>query len=408
MKEPSALVVTSQRGAWEPRRAHHSCKVHISMSEGPSGVGDLNVSRFESLGELFERGLALQESSPAEAIEILEKVQLQVARLSLFSRNEDLSEVSTKSIPFLALEHHLAACYMNRPTGPRQLDNRLATLKQACALWTAFLQHLEQLRLINKGEKATFNDLIEVQSSLSSLESGQMATLSPALPSNRDEKISRFKAKQTLQNETQHLESLMQRRNRLDLVENEDLDGYDAESLLRALHLKNLEIYKAEALEELYGATRELPMLIMMISRQQPDDGMRHLVEDDRSASVPSNSRPLQVTRITHNASGQLQARQEEIRSQVFRPHWQQPTMSLEELAEREVAAAIDRERRQIAAEQDEERSRRYNQLTKDGLEDNDGLVERSALLDQQWDDWKDANPRGSGNKRGDVGDRNF
>ena len=35
-------------------------------------------------------------------------------------------------------------------------------------------------------------------------------------------------------------------------------------------------------------------------------------------------------------------------------------------------------------------------------------MAESGAALDRAWDDWKDQNPRGSGNKRADQGDRNF
>lgn len=42
---------------------------------------------------------------------------------------------------------------------------------------------------------------------------------------------------------------------------------------------------------------------------------------------------------------------------------------------------------------------RRYEQLEKDGDEDDEELVQQAAKYDREWDDWKDANPRGSGNK---------
>ena len=51
---------------------------------------------------------------------------------------------------------------------------------------------------------------------------------------------------------------------------------------------------------------------------------------------------------------------------------------------------------------------RRYDQLVRDGMEDDADLVEKSAVLDRRWDDWKDENPRGGGNKMGERGDRNF
>ena len=49
-----------------------------------------------------------------------------------------------------------------------------------------------------------------------------------------------------------------------------------------------------------------------------------------------------------------------------------------------------------------------FTKMSKSEMEDRADLVDASAALDRKWDDWKDENPRGSGNKRGDVGDRNF
>jgi immunoglobulin-binding protein 1 len=44
---------------------------------------------------------------------------------------------------------------------------------------------------------------------------------------------------------------------------------------------------------------------------------------------------------------------------------------------------------------------RKYKQLEGDGDEDNDELVEQATMKDREWDDWKDNNPRGIGNKMG-------
>lgn len=42
---------------------------------------------------------------------------------------------------------------------------------------------------------------------------------------------------------------------------------------------------------------------------------------------------------------------------------------------------------------------RRYDQLEADGDEDNEELVEQATYHDRDWDNWKDENPRGAGNK---------
>jgi hypothetical protein len=36
-----------------------------------------------------------------------------------------------------------------------------------------------------------------------------------------------------------------------------------------------------------------------------------------------------------------------------------------------------------------------------DGDEDSEDLVDEATYKDRSWDDWKDANPRGIGNKKG-------
>lgn len=45
--------------------------------------------------------------------------------------------------------------------------------------------------------------------------------------------------------------------------------------------------------------------------------------------------------------------------------------------------------------------TRRIEQLEEDGDEDVAELVDKATLQDREWDDWKDANPRGIGNKKG-------
>jgi immunoglobulin-binding protein 1 len=70
---------------------------------------------------------------------------------------------------------------------------------------------------------------------------------------------------------------------------------------------------------------------------------------------------------------------------------------------------AMERDARQKESEAGRmNEPRRYEQLVKDGMEDDADLVDASAALDRNWDQFKDENPRGMGNKRGDVGDRNF
>jgi immunoglobulin-binding protein 1 len=252
---------------------------------------------------------------------------------------------------------------------------------------------------------------------------GRAPTRPPPPPMSRDEKIARFRARQELAQQQKRLLSLRERRARIGAEDNDEMDGYDGDGLARSLAMTALNVSKADALDELDGSVRELPMVCMMLQAQEQQQhdryasdpsGRRHPQHSGGAAARtspddPRSRQPLQVTRVTKDAFGQLTVKREEIRSGVLRPAWNQPTLSLEELAEREVRDALEREERQKLSEAEARREpRRYDQLQKDGAEDDADLVDASAALDRKWDDWKDENPRGSGNKRGNVGDRNF
>jgi hypothetical protein len=73
-----------------------------------------------SVSERFDAAVALVESSPADAIVRLQQLQENVASLALFSSNEGLEDISTKSLSLLALEFHLTVAHQSVPTGPGQ------------------------------------------------------------------------------------------------------------------------------------------------------------------------------------------------------------------------------------------------------------------------------------------------
>ena len=388
----------------------------------------------------YKEALALVESSPEVCADQLRTIQADVATLALFSNNETIDDVSTGSIPFLALEHILATALVNIPTGPGMMTKRKSNLVQSLELWSVFLQRLEVLELLSSDETKEFRTLVESQNDIVKAGNGDDddgqdnnavagGAGPPRLPMpNRDAKIARFKAKQQLQKEIQHLQALKERRQRFEVDDQDEMDGHDSDSLERTLALAEIRMYKSEAMENWGQTLMELPMVDRMVQMEASRQSMskhggsgrggssgndhaesRSGVDDHRQRQRPP-AQPLQLTHITQDAlTGQLHVRKEEIRSKVFQPGWNQPTMSLEEFGEREYQAAIEREERQKKAEAEQQNQpRRYDQLVKDGLEDDPDLVDASAQLDREWDDFKDANPRGCGNKMANRGDKNF
>ena len=332
----------------------------------------------------------------------LQRLQHDIHQLGLVSKNDSLEDISTKTLPFLSLEYLLAMAYLNVPTGFGQAQERKKNLCRSTEMFSVFLQNLERLELLSSGDQKELEELLE-------RDDNDNSAPPPAASSRRDLKIARFRRKKELIQDMQKLESLRQRRLRLDVKKDEEMDGYDDDSLERSLALQALNIEATQAFEEWYQALRELPMVEMQAQMESRQPNPQHRQQPPKRPP-PAPQRPLQVTHITQDAmTGQLSVQKEEIRAGVFRPGWSQPTMSLEQLAEKEVAEAMEREARQAEAEaQQKEGPRRYELLVKDGLEDDADLVDASAAIDREWDQFKDENPRGSGNKMGDRGDRNF
>jgi hypothetical protein len=376
-----------------------------------------NNNNNKSLTERYYEAIRFVESSPDKAVQILEEIQKDVHSLSLFSSNETLEDVSTKSIPFLSLEHYMAMSLVNLPAGPGAMVQRKMNILQSLSLWGQFLERCEALEVLSKEETKEYHDLLEEQQHYTN-EDESTSTVDRKLPlaPSRDAKIARFKAKQQRQKEIERLKALGERRKRCAVGDEDEMDGHDQDSLNRSVALAELDICKVDALENWSQSQRELPMIEMMVKMEVERQKMaKHAGNDstnqngDIDPRRPPPGKGLQVTHITKTASGQLQFKRDEIRSKVFRPGWSQPTMSLEELGEREYQQAMEREERQKQAEANRiNEPKRYEDLVRDGMEDNPDLVDSSAKLDREWDDWKDQNPRGSGNKMANRGDKNF
>lgn len=356
--------------------------------------------------------------------------------------NDGFNSSGSNDNPALARKHNVTTAIDYFHSFLKQLDQlgdgilSEATLKEYHALLDDEQQDDEEADNIVPGyeDANTISNRTTIRRRTTTLDPNQLRTM----------KIQRYQRKQNALKQKQHLQSHTQRRIRLGLSDTELLDGHDNESLLRSLHLETLRVYAEEALEEISSSMRELEMIEMSIKYSSGGgdsmgrSGDLRMMDGRVSSSNPSRPtdpsppQPLQMTQITQNPitgqlqltkhqvtkTGQLQpilstttqiSQRQQIKDGVFRPGWNLPTMSLEELAQREVAEAMQRSEAQKIAEAEAiYKPRRYDQLERDGMEDDAKLVEASAQLDREWDSWKEENPRGCGNKLGERGDRNF
>lgn len=385
-----------------------------------------------SISEAYREAL---EAEGAAAVPLFTDLQSRISSASLFSKNDTLDDIPTPSLPLVAVEFHLATALLASPA--HSSIDRQINVRRCRDLYHAYLRKLDELEdLLDDELTRDYRQMLEADemeaeggSSSSRRVDGGTGTTGMSPAQIREAKIARFRLRKAQREEVERLRALRERRNRLGVADQDEVDGYDDDGLERNIALAELQGHAADALDEIHNSTKELEMLDMavMMEKERGEMGRHKGSAIDSSSGnammaplappppppPPPNSllnKSMEVTRVSRDpVTGQLQLKREEIKSTVFRPGWNQPTMTLQQYGDIEVARAKEREARQKQAEKDIlQKPRRYEQLVKDGMEDNATLVDASAKLDREWDEWKEANPKGSGNKMGDRGDRNF
>lgn len=384
---------------------------------------------------LLMKCIPLVSQDPGTAASYLQRLQPLLRNNTLYSENETLEDVPTNSIMLLAADYYLAMALINAPQDNKSRSSnasrcRKEILERSHAMLHAFLRRMEllgvfEVEIPNSADGSmllkAYHHLLEMEDYSHSEEPEDHLRRKQHLMTAgemRNAKIRNYKLKRSAE---KAVEDLSKRISEIEDDDDDRLDDYTRRSSVLVL-LQNI----VQAMDQLAAGYKEIEMLSMavMFERNREEierhQGTSHPDKKDVYAVSSSSERrqlsdvkinkPMEVTRVTQDPlSGKLIFNREHLQSQVFKPSWNQPTMSLEELAEIERTQAIERGEKQKQLEADEKlKARRYEFLVRDGLEDDVDLVDASAKVDQAWDDFKDENPRGSGNKMGERGDRNF
>mgnify|MGYP006087388529 CR=1 FL=1 len=292
---------------------------------------------------------------------------------------------------------------------------RLKNINNCITLFTAYINSAEKLSMLSPEQLDQCNSLIHSAEDSEALNFKKLST-----GQARDAKIARYKQEKAFKAEMNQLAAVLARRKRLNVAEADDFEGGDEEQVVRELEIKSLKRFIVLAVDEILQSKQELDMLKMLCDAQslRAHDGSSSSPSPSSTSSPSPCSNPnhncppqnIHLTNITQDpTTSKLIFKRESLSAGVFRPGWNLPTMTLAELGEIELAEALQRDVQHKASEAAAlEKPRRYEYLVRDGLEDDHAKVDASAALDQKWDDWKDENPKGSGNKKGELGDRNF
>ncbi|EON96542.1 putative type 2a phosphatase-associated protein 42 protein [Phaeoacremonium minimum UCRPA7] len=328
-----------------------------------------------------------REDLSAAIDDYLECLQL-IGSLSIFSPNESLEDISTSDLPYLLINFYLAELTQKiSATSPHE---RKKVLERARDAYERFLHMLDSYSLLSP----SYAKLLESYAD----DPGSFSTVSTSDPNaRRNAKIANFKAEKELR---QKLEYLRRRPEYL-----EDGGGGGDEEAVREVHVANVHYCAHMTFQALESLNREfeilaqapVPLLPQTSSVEEDERRRADSMQEDgfsdrldrplrRLGSLSGNG-PLLAKDGKPLRPFTLLGNRQEIQRGVFRPSHNLPTMTIDEY--------LDEERRRGGIiEGGGEASGR--QPTPD--EDNYEKADAETMKAREWDEFTEANPKGSGN----------
>lgn len=389
-----------------------------------------------SLLALFEQArkihLAASESGADQdavrkGCEALEKCEEMVSKLGLFSANETKDDISTSNLKYLLVPFYLAEL-----TEKIAQDDRIQILKVSQAKLKEFISFCEAMELVPEEELET------------STQGGPNS-----FADRRAKKIARFKRQRAAESKLLEIKERKERRGRstkasalstpVDTGEEDVLDDDGEEEREAWLTTISLALCKAFDLLEMLKKEEEMLSAIKEKQLQEGDKEVSWAILDERAkrteawhrdaaarAQYTKPAPPItcatfaqdvlegratvsQVHEHKHQpmifgpaslVGGRLTNEREIMAAQVFQPSHRLPTMSIEEAGLREMEM-MNKWQERNAKLIEEANSSWHKESRKPGPseeddEDDDAAQEKARA----WDDWKDDNPRGAGNKK--------
>ncbi|KAI3990756.1 hypothetical protein MKX01_023056 [Papaver californicum] len=361
--------------------------------------------------------------------EALETCDEMISKLGLFSANETKEDVSTSNLKFL-----LVPFYLVELTERLSHRDRLEVVKTSQAKLKKFITFCEAMELVPEEE-------LQI--------SAEEASDTPA--ATRAKKIGRFRRQRAAEAKLQEIKERKERRGRslrasalstpVEAGEEDALDDDGEEEREAWLTTISLAICKAFDLLEMLKKEEEMLTAVKEKQLQNGDGEITREILNERiemaeswhrnAATRVKSARPAQpITCATfaqdvvegrakvseaHDhkhqplifgpqslTGGRFTSERERLAAQVFQPGHRLPTMSIEEAGLKEMEMMNKWQEMNLKL-YEEATTSWHTERPKPGAptdEDEEEDEEASHQKAVAWDDWKDDNPRGAGNKK--------
>ncbi|KAI3318604.1 TAP42-like family protein [Xylariaceae sp. AK1471] len=331
---------------------------------------------YEMTSPTYPEDVAAALKDYEECVQIIDKV-------SLFSTNESLEDVATSDLPYLLVLYHIAEL-LQKVSISSPLERR-RVLNSTREAYERFLHLLDSYSILSPQDSKLLAEYNEDPTGFSTI-----STKDPN--ARRNAKIANFKAEKQLKQKLEYMRSSPRYLQ----------DGGDEEAV-RELYLANVALCVHMTFQALEGINREVEVLAQAPIPLMPQNTTVEEDERRRRESLDNDgySERLDVPlRLQSGNTGPLLSREgkplrpftlvgnrQELQRGVFRPGHNLPTMSIDEYLEEE-------RRRGGIIEGGGEASGRQPEPDEDNME----LADQETMKAREWDEFTEANPRGSGN----------
>ncbi|CCF55661.1 hypothetical protein KAFR_0A02230 [Kazachstania africana CBS 2517] len=303
--------------------------------------------------------------------------------LSLFSSNESLEDLSTKSIKYLSIDYYLALMFSRKQNITSKDPNsrnkfKLAFLQKSVQLFVQFLVSLQDYGILDPILSKKIDSFNETYNpNLNDLYQTSSADKDPELSnaySKREQKIEFYKNSKTIEEQLNFLES----------------NSNNDDEALRKLSTLKLSILSYQSFNEIEQILYEVELL-QNFSKFEQSNTRERKEEIPSSTEYTDRLETLNMPLLSKNGkilrNFTLVDRKASLQNKVRGYGQYGPTMSVEEFLEKEWESGRVLQGGPEDIDKDNEKD-----------EDNYDWNDKETYKAREWDEFKENNPRGSGN----------
>lgn len=333
-------------------------------------------------------------------------IQLIVDRLDLFSDNESLNEINVSYIQFINLDYYLGLLYSDYLWNPKTgqapeasdpIEFKEMNITIAKSKLVRFIAQLDNYgEVLSKSQSSRVNSFKEIYNPTYD----ELVTYSnPAL--KRADKIENYKLEKELKGKLQILNDYYNQNSEKGEEEDDSMFERFDEEIVKAIYIDQLRLFSISAFNNLELLSMELQVLSNRPKQRiteidPPKSKEEPSMENDYGYTSKLESLPFNnKSKISDLISKQgkilqpftITSNKQDLKLKVFGTGQVLPSMSVEEYLDYELA-----------------NGKMMKEEVKDEKNDSDSDNSDEELEKRQWDDWKDDNPKGSGNMKANLG----